>query len=301
MSADKKAAIISLVAETHIHAGVGQSTGALDLPVAREQTTYYPFIPGSGVKGAFRVWTSEQAGIDADKPEKKDKANINELFGPSIEDNGSDLYAGSLLCSDARLLLLPVRCLSDAYKWVTCPALLKRFERDCKRAGVPCVDLSAPVEPGKYLGAGADESWLGLEEREFERKGAVPSGIASEIEKIVGDDLKDQLAARLVVLSDTDFTWFARYALPVMTRNALDENKKVKDGHLWHEESLAPDTIMYVLLGQRKPGAIMSVTDKLLEAPYIQMGGNETVGQGWFKMIELGTSPAQKGENDGEK
>src|SRR5208282_3302509 len=45
--------IVGLVAETSIHPGAGQSSGIIDLPVAREAATDYPFVPGSSVKGAL--------------------------------------------------------------------------------------------------------------------------------------------------------------------------------------------------------------------------------------------------------
>ena len=268
-------AIITLIAETHIHASVGQSTGALDLPVARERTTHYPFIPGSGVKGAFRVWAEERAKLD-----KK----VNELFGQEgSSDDGGDGNAGNLLCADVRLLLLPVRCLSDAYKWITCPALLNRFNRDTARAKNPANLSETGPADGKYLGAGEANAWLGLEEREFQKVGGTDNNLITALAKIAGVDDK-VMTNRLVILSDKDFTWFARYALPVMARNALDENKKVKPGALWYEESLAPDTVMYVLFGQRKDGAVSKLTQAIGTAPYVQMGGNETIGQGWFKM-----------------
>lgn len=291
----KSAAIVSMVAETHIHAGIGQSIGALDLPVARERTTYYPFVPGSGIKGAFRVWAKERAELT--------NKQIAELFGPdtqSKDDKGGDLYAGSLLCSDARLLLLPVRCLSDAYKWVTCPAILNRFQRDCKRAGVLCGNLKVDdLNAQKYLGAEVEGSWLGLEEREFQRQGDPPGPVVAALEKLVGSELEPFLAKRLVILSDKDFTWFARYALPVMTRNALDENKIVVGGALWHEETLAPDTVMYVLFGERKPEAVQTMIGAIKDnARYIQIGGNETVGQGWFALAEL--SEVNGGGGNGE-
>jgi len=269
------AKIIALVAETHIHPGIGQSTGALDLPVARERTTQYPFIPGSGVKGAYRVWADEKAsGLDCDT-----------LFGKTRgDDAGNDSGAGGLLCSDARLLLLPTRCLSDAYKWLTCPAILRRLERDCNRAGYAALNLTLPLPSGReYYGFGVTNTWLGLEERELQCKGAVDSSVIKALKAIVGVDMADAVENRLVIVSDTDFTWFAQYALPVMARNDLDENKVSKN--LWYEEALAPDTIMHVLLGQRRPGQVKAFTDAIAAAPYVQMGGNETIGQGWFKMV----------------
>ncbi len=267
-------AIITMMAETHIHSGVGQSTGALNLPVARERTTHYPFIPGSGVKGAFRVWAEERAtGLDIDK-----------LFGKEGSgDKGGDGGAGGLLCSDARLLLLPVRCLSDAYKWVTCPAILQRFARDCKRAGQASeIPESISVPKGQYLGKDTQDANLGLEERELTKADSQIDDKTISALKGISGIAESDLKNRLVILSNKDFTWFARYALPVMARNVLDENKISKN--LWYEETLAPDTIMYVLFGERNNGAVANITTAIKDAKYIQIGGNETIGQGWFEM-----------------
>jgi CRISPR-associated protein Cmr4 len=57
-----KAILIGMLAETFIHPGTGQVISAIDLPVARERTTDYPFIPGSGKKGGWKSWAKEQAG-----------------------------------------------------------------------------------------------------------------------------------------------------------------------------------------------------------------------------------------------
>jgi CRISPR-associated protein Cmr4 len=83
--------IFGLLAETFVHTGAGQSAGAIDLPVIRERTTEYPFIPGSSMKGALR--DAARGGDDLD---------LKQLFGE--QDN-----AGALLIGDARLVLL-CRC-----------------------------------------------------------------------------------------------------------------------------------------------------------------------------------------------
>ena len=286
-----ESAIIRLLAETHVHPGVGQSMGALDLPVARERTTDFPFIPGSGVKGAFRVWAKDMAGMtDANG---KESAQLKELFGIGAGDTGGDENAGTALFSDARLLLLPVRCLSDAFKWVTCPALLRRFNRDTARAGSPANLNESGPDVRHYFGVGEANAWLGLEEREFQKQGDADAGLVQYLARMAGVN-DNVMTQRLVILSDADFTWFARYALPVMARNALDENKKVKLGALWNEETLPPDTVMYVLLGERKAGAVGQLIGHVREKPYIQMGGNETIGQGWFAMQELGGEEGEK-------
>jgi CRISPR-associated protein Cmr4 len=276
MTAANTGVIIRLLAETHIHVGIGQSTEAIDLPVAREKTTHFPFIPGSGVKGAFRVWADEKAGL---------KDEISHLFGKAAGENGDEGLsesAGSILFSDARLLLLPVRSINAAYKWVTCPALLSRFRRDQERAGEMGRIFDVPnVDSNQYLGK-SDGGKLGLEEREFDHAGEIDTDI---IDRLNSFGALYALAERLIILSDDDFVWFARFALPVMARNKLDENKKVAGPALWYEESLPPDTVMYLLLSERNPGAWKPlVTAAGKTAPYIQMGGNETIGHGWFKM-----------------
>ena len=60
-------------------------------------------------------------------------------------------------------------------------------------------------------------------------------------------------------------------------RNQLDSATKVSQ-NLWYEETLPPDTLMYLLLGERASGTLETVPT----FDYLQLGGNETVGQGWF-------------------
>ena len=87
--------MFGFLAETSIHCGAGRSAGIIDLPVAREAATDYPFIAGSGLKGALR-----------DRAESLGRSDVAKLFGNPDQ-------AGRLLVSDARLLLLPVLGLID--------------------------------------------------------------------------------------------------------------------------------------------------------------------------------------------
>lgn len=268
---------LGLVAETHVHVGIGQSVEGIDLPIARERTTHWPFVPGSGVKGAFRVWASEQAGT----------GNIDDLFGRTDTADGNTGNAGMLMFSDAKLVLLPVRALNKAWRWVTSPGLLRRYQRDLARADLPATFSIPNVEQGKWLGTGS--GWLGLEEREFEHAGAVDQPVVEALQQLTGESA-ETIRDRLVILNDDDFVWFALYGVPVMARNALDENKRVRNGALWYEESLAPDSVLYILIGERGSNGSSAIGDLrkgLSAAPYIQMGGNETIGQGWFRMVEL--------------
>jgi CRISPR-associated protein Cmr4 len=276
--------LLGLLAETSIHPGAGQSSGIVDLPVAREAATDYPVIPGSSLKGALLGLARQR---ELNEQERMNEQDRNRIFGRS--DN-----AGALLVSDARLLLLPVRSLSSAYKWVTCPHLLERFSRDQQRANKNAVKFElTTVEAGKYLGVSVGT--LFLEERQFEHEGELPGGVVPALETLVPAAAtyartRTRLAGQLVLLHDDDFAWFARYGLAIQARNALDPEKKTS-ANLWYEETIPADALFYAVFAERGVNTIEPVKGLFKDRPYLQVGGNETVGMGWFAVA----FPATKG------
>lgn len=263
--------ILGLLAETSIHPGAGQSSGVVDLPVAREAATDYPVVPGSSLKGAL-------LGL-ARKSGKLDVTERDRIFGKA--ETGSDAGgAGALLVSDARLILLPVRSLQSAYKWVTCPHLLERLARDARRGGGAPAASRCEVAAGNYLGAGNGD--LFLEERQFSPGGVLAPGLVETLGALVPHEAtRARLARQLVVLNNDDFAWFARYGLAVQARNVLHEEKKTSL-NLWYEETIPADALFYTLLAERQSGALATVKRLFDGHPYLQAGGNETVGMGWF-------------------
>lgn len=260
------AQIWGLLAESPIHAGSGQSTGFVDLPVNREAATDHPIIPGSSIKGALRDLARQRRLEDLDR-----------TFG--IPE-----HAGDAIVSDARLVMLPVRSMTSIYRWVTCPYIIERLLRDRQRAGQgdTKLDLTAlrAVKPGQALAS--DDGVLFLEERQFLRAGALPKGLLPLVESlIVHAATRERLRTQLVVLHDEDFAWFARYGLAVTARNHLHEERKTSE-NLWYEEALPPDTVLYVLLCERGERGLASLRSLFEATPYLQVGGNETVGHGWL-------------------
>lgn len=259
------AAMLGLLAETSIHPGAGRSTGVVDLPVAREAATDYPVIVGSSLKGSLRdkARGMESAGVDVDR-----------RFG--LQDQ-----AGDLLVSDGRLLLLPVRSLTSSFRWATCPYLIERYGRDLTRSNLtPRPDVPA-VERGRALASGAGSMFL--EERQFSIDG-LPAGLSDAFAPLLlHGETRGRLESQVAVLHDDDFAWFARYGLPIQARNQLASDGSKQSRNLWYEESLPPDTVMYALVVGRNEEAVGAV-DALFpeDDPYLQAGGNETVGQGWF-------------------
>ncbi|WP_372084399.1 type III-B CRISPR module RAMP protein Cmr4 [Tistrella mobilis] len=261
--------MFGLLAETFLHPGSGQSDGAIDLKVAREAVTGYPYIPGSAVKGALRA-----AMCDGDSAGQVDAA-FGKVDG-----------AGSVLVSDARLLLLPVRSLTRAYFWLTCPLILERLRRDLERAGLKGGDASLPpVDRGKALTRITGRIFL--EDRLFEAvKPALPDAIVEVIGRLIADHgARGRLRDQLCIISDDDFRWFAENALPVQARNVLDSDTKASN-NLWYEESLPPDTLLYMTLtarGSADETGRTTVADFVEGQKFLQVGGNETVGQGWVR------------------
>ena len=137
------------------------------------------------------------------------------------------------------------------------------------------------VKSRQALAAGGAD--LFLEERQFTISGELGGDLVAAIKPLVlHEETQRRLAARIVVLHDDDFAWFARYGLSIQARNVLADGTK-KSRNLWYEETLPPDTILYALVMGRGDDAV-DVLDTLFpdHNPYLQAGGNETVGHGWF-------------------
>ena len=272
-------AMLGLLAETSIHPGSGRSMGVVDLPVAREATTDYPVLVGSSLKGALR-----------DKANAKGADDVDGRFGKRD-------HAGDLLVSDGRLLLLPVRSLMGPYRWATCPHLIERYRRDLARAGLDHQPEMPEVKRGSVLArrsevrdmvagssAATGDGSLFLEERQFTIDGEPLTDLTKAIAPLIfHPDTQNRLDTQIAVLHDDDFSWFVRYGLSIQARNNLADDGTKTSKNLWYEETLPPDTVMYALVMSRNgdaPNALEALFPE--DDPYLQAGGNETVGQGWF-------------------
>lgn len=183
-----EALILGFFTETNLHLGTETDIGVIDLPVAREVTTKYPVIPGSSLKGSLRSWAEEVWKEDRDK--------VNDVFGRPDA-------AGNIAVTDARLLLLPVRTLNGHYRWVVCPYILERWQRDLKLAGFS-VDLPEIKLKDNEAGGNKEEE-IYLEEFSFTIKQSPEAikTIADIIGKLIAhDSVRSRLIDQLVVISD---------------------------------------------------------------------------------------------------
>ncbi len=285
---DRETRVITLLAETFLHPGTGQSTGVVDLPVQREVHTGFPMIQSTGLKGSLRDLAG-QRGIGPDI--------IRTIFGTEVETAGADkTVAGALTLTDARILAFPVRSLQHVFVWITCPMVLTRLKRDLALAGIPCSipDKKVTKEKCKVAKDGFFDSPLVLEEISLEIEEERINGIADEIAKrCPNDQVGEAIKERLVLISDEDFKHFVTYATQVSARIQLTEEKT--SNNLWYEETLPPETLMYALALANNPrnggaGSVKTAAGVMEKIKtdlfpngkiYIQIGGNETVGQGW--------------------
>lgn len=286
-------ALLGLFTETSLHAGAGQSVGVIDLPIQREAHNAWPCVFGSAVKGAIR------AKAEADKLEEVDL-----IFGQADFKAGeASEFAAALAISDARLLLLPVRSLTTHFRWVTCPSALRRWQRDAERLGLGNrFTFTVPDfnDNDAALVAADLNGHLYLEEYRLTVKKHDLNDVLTALAQMMPDELKEALTKQFTLVSDDTFQHLAQHATPVTAHVRLDDKKTVEKGALWYEETLPPESLLYVALNagdSRKKDTTLNaetiikrLREKLFSAhPYLQIGGNETVGMGWCRVSFLDT------------
>lgn len=313
------AALLVLRAHTGIHAGVGQETGTVDLPIQRERVTNFPVVRGPSLKGALRQ-AAQEAGVAEDVR--------GWLFGP--ETTNADEYGGALSVGDGRLLLFPMRSLRGTFAWLSCPFVVQRLKRDLTDSGLTgrCNIGTVPVIGDQRVAACTDTRVLyesrqqaqgqsritrmlvvedyGLEENLIHRDDM--ARLATALKALHLDEA--ELKQRLALVGDELFQNFVSFATEIVTRVHLDdETKTVKRGQLWTEELLPAESVLAALMvcadqRQKVNGAGKKTEGKELLQKLVdkvrgrfQIGGNETVGYGvchaaWLGPVELSATVA---------
>jgi CRISPR-associated protein Cmr4 len=277
-----------------LHAGTGQSVGAIDLPIARERPTGIPLLPGSSIKGALRA-----RGTDA--------ALTRDVFGPPTEEASE--HGGAVQFSDAHLVLLPVRSVAGVFAWVTSPYLLGRFARDASEAGIELAKAEpAPGGPAQctvlaesLVIAAGETRRVVLEDLDFT---PVMAGAAAGLRAVAarlgealfpagaadGEAWRQALTERLCLVHDDVMGLLLETATEVVARIRLKEDTKtVATGGLWYEEALPAESVLAGLAvaadidaagrTRRTGGELLNHVGTLC-AGMVQLGGKATVGRG---------------------
>ena len=287
----EKTAAVFLYAVSPVHMGAGQAVDVIDNPIQRERHTKHPCFAGSGIKGAVRHSYQALGG---------DEADIARLLGP--DSNSGDLHAGAVSFGDAQMLALPVRSLKGGYVYATCPQALARAQRLLALTG------KAPAWPGVKVQDGAclianpallSGDKLHLEAFEYSAKASEDlAKIAADLatRALPADDAYQFFAGKLktdlVLLSDTDFGYFAQNAMLVEPHVRIDpETGTASDGGLFYTENLPPESLLIapLMASQTRTGkqdnhldaeAVFTKLKPLLDGRLLQIGGDATTGRG---------------------
>lgn len=299
-----------LHALTPLHVGAGRGVSFVDLPIVREVTTKFPYVPGSGVKGVL----ADYYGVTTET--RKSCPLHRQAFGRA-DVEGETANSGSLVFTDAHLICLPVRSLYGTFAWCTCPVVLARLKRDLGHARqdvaqLPNIDLprGPENEPLKLLvpnTEGASSSVLSdernaafFEDLDFcTQPDATAGAWASRIgEWVFGteDPWNTYFQQRFAIVADDIFTFLSETATQVDARVRIeDDSKTVADGQLWYEESLPAESILAGIAwcgptfgssSRNDPVTRQTLMSTFCEqSAHIQLGGKATVGRGRVKLV----------------
>ena len=287
----QRQAAVFLYAISPVHMGAGNAVGVIDNPIQRERHTGHPCFAGSGIKGALRHGFEAIGG---------DKALIDRLFGPASDSTA--LHAGAVSFGDAQLVAFPVRSLKGGYVYATCPQMLARAQRLLTLIGIATAWQVPQVSDGDCLLANPDllaGDKLHLEA--FEYRAKLSTSLPALAADLAGralpattpyDFFRNKLTQDLVVLSDTDFGYFAQHATVVEPHVRIDPaTGTASDGGLFYTENLPPESLLLapLLASATRSGR---ADDKLeadevlvklktaLNGKLIQLGGDATTGRG---------------------
>jgi CRISPR-associated protein Cmr4 len=260
---------------TPLNIGCGQDVGVVDLPIIRERTTGYPYMPGSSIRGVFR---DIYEGVNKDMAIK--------IFG----NDSNDITAGCVSIIDAHILFFPVRANTNVFAWITCPYIISRFNSESQYFLSNGTSITVPTKtncPGDEQYSGPDLGDIYLEEYKFSRK-----------DNYTLDNFNGfgELPPNILLVSDKTFFQFVNQATLVAQHNKLTSAKTVSNTALFSIESLPPETLFYGFVGATKERSgsgdslnaekvIENITKTITDNKPVFFGGHESIGMGLTKLF----------------
>ncbi len=286
--------LLFMYAISPVHLGAGTSLGVIDNPVQRERHTEHPVFAGSGLKGAFR---------EAVPGNNNDPIKVK-IFGP---DSSGAEHAGAVSFSDGQVVAFPVRSMREGFVYVCSPLSIERLRRlasaaECDLAWQlipsPADDRAIVLDDGLLSNGN-----LVLETYRFEKE----SNGRNELEEIAewlsesaipkSDGtafFRKKLKKHLVMLSETQFSFFVRNAMVVEPHVRIsDVSGTAEDTGLFFTENVPPEAIFVSMLmasqERMKKGSretpmsadkIARQVTNFLNGKMVQIGGDATTGRG---------------------
>jgi CRISPR-associated protein Cmr4 len=289
---------------TPVHVGTGSQVGFIDLPIARERTTDWPLIPGSGIKG---VLADRHGASDPEKP--RTDSVLVAAFGRADDLGDQEANSGALVFTDARLVCLPIRSIFGTFAWATCPLALNRLVRDLEAVEIKRpAPTPAPSEDGESILIAEKSKLTNASSRAFladlDFKASVQPEVTQWANALAGwlfpgdKDWQAAFRERFAVLADNTFNYFSGTGTEITTRVRIDPaTKTVAEGALWTEEALPAESILSGIVWcdrifSKNNGGLTSA--KLIELfatkpeRLLQVGGKATVGRGRVRVTFTG-------------
>ena len=296
--------IIETQAPLHVGATAGEETGNLNL-IFRDQFTKTGIIPGSSIRGRFRADMRQERGNfeywygkDAKPPKKEESDKTAEgqqeseadAGGQKGKTNESDRTTEGLVKFEyASILWLPVYCPGQPIVRVSCPSLLKRYQ---KLAGL----TPHQFEPYSYFNFSKQPY---ERPRLFFNLGSLPLKTKDDtLENYLPKEIEDREDYLVLVVKDREMAIIHEMALYRQSRVSLKDDEKVVDGKAFFNVEALPEKTVLIF-----PLALKKVSDDVWkdfkrdatmdDEKELYFGGLESVGFGRC-LVNLKLSPENK-------
>lgn len=253
--------IVNTLAPLHVGASAGEESGNLNL-IFREQFTQTGVIPGSSIRGRFR----------ADMRSRSEDEHT--WYGHEAVDNQKDGGTTEAIVKFeyASLVWLPVFCPGQPIVWITCPYLLKRYQRIKKvKAELPAPYSAQRGLPGRQIDTNRKVLFFNLGFLEIEHEADLAAWIPEEV------DIDPNLT---VVVANNDIAMLHDMALYRQSRVKLVNDMKKVDterGAFFNVEALPEGSVLIFPIALKQIGW-QPFGQKKTEELYF--GGLESVGFG---------------------
>ncbi len=276
--------ILILHAYTPIHQGIGQVPAPVDLPIAREKPSGYPII--RHMKGPIRAFLENMKGNNNDN-------DIKKWFGSSPEGGtDEDASAGSVIFSDAYLLLFPVRSAKRGIVWLSSPYIVDRFLRHkrllCGGRYNKTLLRDSDMKDGKiyFIDKGIQNNYDIIEGYEVsEEILELPSDI-KQMFNIIVDSVEGIDMSYIALTTNATFSFIVENFTEIVPRIRIGESGTVEEGPWW-EENIPAETVFYMWIQDRKENSDIPRLIEKISGKFIDVGGNITLGRGKVKVIEF--------------
>jgi CRISPR-associated protein Cmr4 len=275
--------IIETLAPLHVGATAGEESGNLNL-IFRDQFTQTGIIPGSSIRGRLR----------SEMRNDQSEADANYWYGNGADDDKNN--ESIVKFEHASIVWIPVFCPGQPIVWVTCPRLLKRYQRIAgdtivKEGGkdTPLKEITIPDAytgstnlVGKQATGGKKTIFFNLGFLEIQRT------------KDLSPWFPDGKQQPSVIVADGDIGMIHDMALYRQSRVRLKPDQKVVEGGgFFNTEALPEGTILVFPIAIREDKSDKDNSKKWQpfktgDTADIYLGGLESIGLGHCELTFKG-------------